>query len=432
MWKNYLLGITLLLSVQILDAQYVEPCASHQYLNQLEEQYPGFEAANNAIFERNHQQIGQARDLTLLTIPVVIHIVYQNEDQNISDETIENIITSLNKDYRRLNNDANEIRSEFEMIVGDPFIEFNLAGIERVSTNTTFQFSLFGGLPDHVKKSTEGGSDAWDNDHFLNIWVCNIEGGALLGYAYPPAGLDHWPDGASAPESGLDGVVIHYEAFRTSGTYTTSGLLGLNEITIPIRGRSVTHEVGHYLGLRHIWGDGTLAILGIPDCNADDGVEDTPNQGLNSQFQCEPSLNTCNDGADDLPDMFENFMDYALEDCQNSFTNGQIEIMRSVLENERAGLVEEMVATNDFKLEQPVVRIAPNPVNNQLFVKIAASQSGAILRLNLIDQHGRQLENRISSNLTEEVIDVRSYPAGIYYLQAIYGDGEQMLRFVIQ
>lgn len=432
MCKNYLLGIALLLCVQMLNAQNNEPCASHHYLNQLEEQYPGFEAANNIIFDRSNPSIDQARNFTLITIPVVVHIVHQGDDQNLSDETIENVIESLNKDYRRLNADANEIRNEFEDVVGDPFIEFDLVHIERVSTNTSFEFSLFGGLPDHVKKSAEGGSDAWDVDHHLNIWVCNIEGGSLLGYAYPPAGLDHWPVGVAAPEAELDGVVIHFEAFRTSGTFTTSGIFGSDEITIPIRGRTVTHEVGHYLGLRHIWGDGTLAIIGIPDCNADDGVEDTPNQGLNSQFQCEPSLNTCDDGVNDLPDMFENFMDYALEDCQNSFTNGQIDIMQSVLTNERAGLGEEMVATNNFSQKRPSISIAPNPVGEHFLLKIASDQSGQAVRLNLIDQYGRLLQNWVSSNLTDKMINVSSYPSGIYYLQAIYDNDQQLLRFIIE
>lgn len=429
MWKNCLLGMALLLSVQVLSAQYTEPCASHHYLNQLEEQYPGFAAANNNVFERNNHQIGQARDLTLLTIPVVVHVVYQDEDQNLPDEIIENVIESLNKDYRRLNADADQVRNEFVDVVGDPFIEFELASIERVSTTASFEFSLFGGLPEHVKKSAEGGSDAWDVEHYLNIWVCSIEGGALLGYAYPPAGLGHWPDGVAAPEAELDGVVIHFEAFRTTGTYTTSGLFGSDEITVPIRGRTITHEIGHYLGLRHIWGDGTLAIIGIADCDVDDGVEDTPNQGLNSQFQCEPSLNTCTDDVDDLPDMFENFMDYALEDCQNSFTNGQVEIMRSVLENERAGLVEEMVATHDVRVKHGSVTIAPNPVSNVLLLDVVGR---APLRLVLIDQYGRQLNTWSAANLNDKTIDVSSYAAGIYYLQAIYGDGEQMLRFVIQ
>ena len=246
-------------------------------------------------------------------------------------------------------------------------------------------------LPDNVKQSALGGSDAWDTEQYLNIWVCNIEGGSLLGYAYPPAGLAHWPDGANAPSPELDGVVMHYEVFRRTGTYTATGLVGDQEITVPVRGRSVTHEVGHYLGLRHVWGDGLLAIIGIPDCDADDGVEDTPQQGLNSQFQCDPALNTCGDGPNDLPDMFENFMDYAAEDCMNSFTNQQIAIMRSVLENERNGLLNDVTNTAEVLADASIFDIYPNPAKEELTVRLHVEDTEKAY-LRLIDLQGRLLK----------------------------------------
>lgn len=420
MWKKVVFSAFLLLIIQAVYAQqYTEPCASHLYINQLDEAYPGFKDATRAPYTRVRNG-GQARDLTLLTVPVVVHIVYQNESQNLSDEQINEVIAVLNEDYRRLNLDADQIRAEFAEVVEDPFIQFELMGVERVETTATFELQIFGdGLPDNVKDGDNGGSDAWDTEHYLNIWVCNIEGGALLGYAYPPANLINWPAESSAPSPGLDGVVIHYEVFRRTGDFTTSGLLGGETITIPVRGRTITHEVGHYLGLRHIWGDGTLAILGIPDCEADDGVEDTPNQGLSSQFVCDPDNNGCNEGAGDMPDMWENFMDYSKEDCQNSFTIGQIELMRSALENERAGLLEGAVATHEGA-DDTSFKVYPNPTNGQLTLDRQVSTNTTI---RLVNAQGQLVQSWTGWTSERKQLLLKDIPAGLYYLQLLSAEG---------
>ena len=359
---------------------------------------------------------GSSRDLELYTIPVVVHVVWQEEAQNVSDEAIADVIDVLNEDYRRLNADADQVRTEFADVVGDPFIQFELAGVERVSTTATFELDLLGGsLPDNVKNGAEGGSDAWDTEHYLNIWVCNIEGGGLLGYAYPPADLENWPEGANAPSPELDGVVIHHEVFRRTGTYTTTGLLGGEEVTIPVRGRTVTHEIGHYLGLRHIWGDGLLSILGIPDCDADDGVADTPNQGASSQFACDPEQNSCTDEVDDKPDMFENYMDYASEDCLNSFTQGQIAIMRSVLENERIGLIEQMVSSSEPVVNSDHLQLFPNPVADQLTISWRVEPTEE-LSYRLLDMQGRQLMMWERGPEWQGQISLANLAAGVYSL----------------
>lgn len=429
MWK-FFLGLSLLLSsVQIGQTQVQEPCAAAHYLHHLEATHPGFEAATRQVYDRVRGQ-GQARDLTLVTIPVVVHLVYQNEAQNLPDSLIEAVLEVLNQDYRRLNVDAIQVREDFLPVVDDPFIQFELVGVERVATTATFELDLFGGtLPDNVKTTATGGSDAWDPEHHLNIWVCNIEGGALLGYAYPPADLSHWPEGASAPSPGLDGVVVHYEVFRRTGTFTTSGLFGLGNITVPVRGRTITHEVGHYLGLRHIWGDGLLSTFGIPDCNADDGVEDTPNQGLNSQFSCDPANNTCDEGSGDLPDMWENFMDYAQEDCQNSFTFGQIEIMRSVLDNERAGLIEGSVSTRNVQLPTSTLRLYPNPATDNFVIQREENTSATVRLLNAQGQITRQWLSWTQNRLE---VATASLPAGLYYVQYVSREGQLTQAVVVE
>ncbi|MEL7248698.1 MAG: M43 family zinc metalloprotease [Bacteroidota bacterium] len=420
-------GVLMVFSAQ---AQHHEPCASHHYVDVLEATYPGFRQATDQVYERVRAE-GQARDLTLLTIPVVIHVVYQNEDQNLSEEQIQSVLDVMNEDFRRLNADADQVREEFIPVVADAFIEFELAAVERVPTSATFELDLFGGtLPDNVKRSADGGSDAWDTERYLNIWVCNIEGGALLGYAYPPAGLDNWPEGVSAPSPELDGVVIHFEMFRRTGEFTTTGLLGLGEVTIPVRGRTITHEIGHYLGLRHIWGDGQLAVIGIPDCEADDGVADTPNQGLSSQFTCEPTNNGCDEGMGDLPDMWENYMDYAREDCQNSFTMGQVDIMRSVLMNERAGLVEGSVNTQDVFALTDAISLQPNPAHAYTMLRWAAGANydGATVRL--FTSTGQEVRQWVWNDQQLE-LSTADLPAGLYFVEVANAEGRGIQRLVV-
>ena len=417
--------------VHSAQAQHQEPCGSHHYAEALEATYPGFRQATNRVYERVRTE-GQARDLTLLTVPVVVHVVYQDEDQNLPEEQIQAVIDVLNEDFRRLNVDAEEVREEFLPVVADAFIEFELAAVERVSTTATFELDIFGGgLPDNVKQSTNGGSDAWDPERYLNIWVCNIEGGALLGYAYPPADLENWPDDVSAPSPELDGVVIHYEMFRRTGDFTTSGLFGLGgDVTIPVRGRTITHEVGHYLGLRHIWGDGQLAILGIPDCSADDGVEDTPNQGLSSQFTCDPTNNGCTDEMNDLPDMWENYMDYSREDCQNSFTMGQVDIMRSVLLNERAGLVEGSVNTADPFALSNALSLQPNPAHAYTLLRWTGEtrNQGAVVRL--LTSTGQEVQQWPWMEQQLE-ISTADLPAGLYFIEVSGTEGRGIQRLVV-
>lgn len=337
--KKFLLPVLLLVMSFSLTAQdHQHQKCGHDYVMEImENNYPGFQENVNHTFQEakaNSSSFNRGGGDPIYTLPVIVHIVYQNEDQNVPDAQINKVITRLNEDFRHVNANQTDVRPIWDDVAGDAGIEFCLHDVVRVQTTATFELDLFGGtLPDNVKQASEGGSDAVDPSSYLNMWVCFIEGGALLGYAYPPAGLSNWPDGSSAPAPGLDGVVIHVEAFDVGTTFSTQGT------TVPMEGRTVVHEVGHYLGLRHIWGDGILAQFGIPDCTVDDGVDDTPNQGVPSQFACNPGQNSCTEGNPDLPDMYENYMDYADELCMGLFSNDQVAIMRGVLENQRNGLV---------------------------------------------------------------------------------------------
>ena len=305
-------------------------------------------------------------------IPVVFHIVWNQESQNLPDYVIESQIDVLNEDYRRLNENALETRDEFLEFAGDANIEFFLAnvdpegnptnGIIRTYTDRD-EFLMFEDILsneitlDEVKFSISGGSDAWDTNKYLNIWVCNIGAldilgldlGQVYGYAYPPINIDEalstiedttvpdWPVDMLSDDQNVQGVVLHYTAVGKNNPSADEDGMSENNL-----GRAAVHEVGHYLGLRHIWGD-ALAFFGDDGCSVDDGIWDTPNASDQAGYVCDFNKNTCdgdNFGSlDDLPDMVENYMDYSPGACQNLFTHGQINIMRTVLEISRTGLI---------------------------------------------------------------------------------------------
>ncbi|SDR87351.1 zinc metalloprotease [Gramella sp. MAR_2010_147] len=225
-------------------------------------------------------------NLGVVNIPVVVHVVYNNSQENISDQQINSQIAVLNDDFRASNNDVNGIPSEFANDVADSEISFTLASVQRHSSSTQ-QW----GTNDAVKAQYPPVSPSTT----LNIWVANI-GGGILGYAQFPGG----------PAS-TDGVVISPQYFGTTGY-----------VSAPFdKGRTATHEVGHYLNLRHIWGDGR--------CKQDDFVADTPDSD-GPNYGC-PSYPTVNCRS---TDMTMNYMDYTNDACMYMFSEGQKARMRTI------------------------------------------------------------------------------------------------------
>ncbi len=308
MIRNLLLSIcSLLLLVGSLSAQQ-RTCAANELLAKQLSEDPFMQQRMQDI-ERHTEdfiQSGGAQDRVVVTIPVVVHVVYYNSTQNISDAQIQSQLTVLNADFRLLNADAANIPSVFQGAAADCEINFCLAtqdpngnattGIQRRQT-TVNGFSY---TNDGVKFYSSGGLDAWDRDKYLNLWVCNISGG-ILGYAQFPGG-----------PANTDGVVCDYAYFGTIGTATAP----FN------KGRTATHEVGHWLNCYHIWGDDGTS------CNGTDNVSDTPNQA-DENYGC-PSFPqvSCSNGPNG--DMFMNYMDYTDDACMFMFTNGQKSRMQSL------------------------------------------------------------------------------------------------------
>lgn len=236
----------------------------------------------------------------LTVVPVVFHIIHNYGRENISREQVIDALRILNEDFQKLNADISEVIPEFAGIAADCQFEFRLArkspdgsctdGITRTISNLTFD------ADDNVKDLI-----SWNTEHYLNIWVVNsisIEGAG--GYAYLPG---------TAPERKYDGIVIMHSQLGSIGTSNGSNFSL----------RTLTHEVGHWLNLNHVWGSGSPGNRN--NCNRDDGVADTPNCiGVDDQ-SCNTSQNTCGSGPLDKVDNVQNNMDYS--SCALMFTQGQ-------------------------------------------------------------------------------------------------------------
>jgi len=270
------------------------------------ERFPAFRAAQmrleNTTLRRRETGFDAAK-VKIVTIKTVVNVVYKTTEQNISDAQIKSQFKAMNKDFRATNPDKNQTPTPWKGLVSDVRLQFKLVKVTRTQTTK----SGFG-VDDAVKKASTGGIAPFSPKTHLNLWVCALTGG-LLGYAQFPGG----------PEA-TDGVVINYRAFGTIGTAQA-----------PFdKGRTATHEIGHYFNLRHIWGD-------TPDCSGSDMVADTPNcAGPNFGTPTWPVV-TCNNGPNG--DMFMNYMDYTDDKAMFMFTAQQVIRMQTALDTLRGGLI---------------------------------------------------------------------------------------------
>jgi len=401
-----------------------EKCAAVQVANKMNQSNPGYSSQfEQWINEFKESTVSRSASYdSTLFVRVVVHVVYNTPQQNLDDSVIINQLNILNRDFGRTNADTVNMRNDFNGVKSsNSKIVFYLAqtdpsgnpttGITRTSTSTNSFFDLLaGGLAEGVKSSADGGIDPWDTDNYLNIWVCNmaipILGPSILGYATPPDGLPNWDPGSTTGM--IDGVVIQFQAF---GDNNPNPLTSLGT-TFTVKGRTPVHEVGHYLGLRHIWGDET-------NCTGTDGMDDTPGATDASAQDCDPSKNTCTDNilGVDLPDMIENYMDYSSEDCQNSFTKMQVDFMRWVLVTKRPDVYwASLNGLNSQEQENFSISIVPNPASDFISIQTALSnhQQGELL---IRDVCGKLLvQQKINSMNENDLIDVSGLNTGIYFV----------------
>lgn len=262
----------------------------------------------------NYENIANGNEATedfsdaVAFIPVVVHVLSNAAENDISQAQIQSQIDILNEDYNKQNGDVNNVPFYFSNLVGKARIRFCLATIDPDGNSTTgitrtnTSVAAFDADTDDMKFSSSGGHDIWDRTKYLNIWVVpSFVQSGLLGYAqFPHLGTVE-----------TDGVVIVHTAFGNIGTATS-----------PFdKGRTATHEIGHWLNLHHIWGDL------YSSCSDDDLVYDTPKQ-RRATYKC-PSgkRKSCSNGP--YGNMYMNFMDYVNDACMFAFTHGQVARMHA-------------------------------------------------------------------------------------------------------
>jgi hypothetical protein len=338
----------------------------------------------------------------IITIPVVVHVVYNTNAENISDAQIFSQIEILNQDFRLNNSNKLPTNHPYYQFTVDTEIEFCLAikdpfdnptsGITRTKTNEV----SFSDADDNVKYGIKGGKDNWDPTKYLNLWVCNLTGD-LLGYATFPSDLTNYKNS--------DGVVIRHQAFGDIGTAGKEGF------TVNSIGRTATHEIGHWLNLNHIWGDSNCG---------DDLVDDTkPSKQENYDCPTFPfNANSCS-GTGANGEMFMNYMDYVNDDCMRMFTVGQGLRMHAALNGDRISLLtsdgcgkaslNEVLDTNSFT-------IYPNPSEGSFEIN-AKLKNLEGLNLEVVNLLGEQLIKFSNIQNFPFQINLNDLPNGGYFIK---------------
>ncbi|MEM9847170.1 MAG: zinc-dependent metalloprotease [Bacteroidota bacterium] len=357
------------------------------------------------------QQIQAALDApsiqtrAVLKIPVVVHIVWNQAAENISDEQVLSQIEVLNQDFRAKNIEFATIPSIFREVAADTEIEFCLAQMDerdRPTTGITRTFTTEIAIANNqalIKNGVFGGADAWDTKRFLNIWVGHRDDN-ILGEATMP--------GEASEEE--DGIVMDYRAFGTIGA-----VFGNEPYVL---GRTLTHEVGHYLGLQHPWGSG----FNNATCANDDGLSDTPIQSGTYADECpNGTQSSCNSS-----DMYMNFMNYTNDACMSMFSLQQKQRMLAVLQSVRRALTENTDATcedtstltSNFIQEQ--VEIFPNPAQNFIQIRLKNDYSHH-LAVKIYNGLGQEVLHLNFDASKEYLLSLEDFPSGIYYLHFFAG-----------
>lgn len=406
----------------------------------------------------------------IVYIPVVFHIVLTNP-YVITDDVVRSQIDVMNTDFAGLNADSTNIPSAFQAVRGHSMIRFVLAkrtptgqltnGIDRISSSTT-------GNPnnpvDSIKRKSLGGADAWDPDSYLNIWVGNISGGqGVLGYTQIPGSGSPMDDGVFCNIMGFGKSVCNVSSYN--------------------KGRTIVHELGHYFGINHIWGDdetssnkcsgddfraltddGSTYTLPLTlynphgQGNTSSDIGDTPNQAIASN-DCGSGIVTDECTATSPGIMYENFMDYTMDNCYSMFTKKQVERMEYVLNTYRASLITSsggQAPSNAPAVDAaPVSSINPGGVEtigcNSVFYPSTLTCAGNIAPKVLIKNNGLNTISSItvgyvingSSPVTTsinthlvsgatQVITFSSIPVGVgnftfkYFIQSVNGSRDNV------
>lgn len=316
-----------LLSFNIGFSQTPIPCGTDEMHQQLFLNHPeynvGIQRANERLqaFTANYLEQATPKSDGPITIPIVFHVIHNYGAENISDAQILDAVKQLNIQFRKLNPDTSDIVSLFKSRAADCEIEFRLAQLDpdgNCTSGITRTVSPLTKIGDHQVKSLIH----WPPNKYLNVYVCNQAAG-LAGHALLPAAADTIPE--------WDGIVMQHSYVGTIGTSEY------------FRRTVLTHEIGHFLNLQHIWGGNNvpnyyyLPVAQVSNCNFDDEVEDTPNT---------IGWQTCNLNGQSCGELdnVQNYMDYAY--CALMFTEGQKARMHAALNSPVANRNNLWTASN--------------------------------------------------------------------------------------
>jgi hypothetical protein len=339
----------------------------------------------------------------LLTIPVAVHIVWHSPQENLSDEQVQTQIEWLNRDFRGQNAEAAQVPAIFRSVLADMEIEFCLVAITRTQTNLPGIANLFQSGKRRLCYTALGGRDAITPQRCLNIWVAGRNDGACgdapLPGQTPPVALAE------------DGVFLHPRCFGPGGNPPYQ------------LGRTTTHEVGHYLNLRHLWGDG----LEDPLCQSDDGLTDTPPQSYSYLGECPTHPNFSCGG----PAMFMNFMNFTDDACMAMFTQGQKERAWATIHAFRPGLFEGdclPVALADPSPPAPAIKLLNNPARDWAALQLPEKET---CKITIFDQAGRLILDDSQAFGGWYRIDTRAFYPGVYFIKIWSGGKIHVEKLII-
>lgn len=295
-------------------------CGFNAVMNQRYEEDPNL-LINRDAYEQEIQSIINSKSFfEQKTIPIVVHIIYNDSYSNISDNQVYSAMNAINEDFNGQNNEFNSVVSNFNSVKSSLDLTFVLASKDPNGNDTNGITRTQSNFTDNAGENVKS-LVMWNTDMYLNIWVVdNIESGAGA-YAYYPG---------TAP-NGAEGIVTRHSQFGTLGTSSTANFAST----------TLTHEIGHYLNLAHTWGSTNDPELSS-NCDSDDGVSDTPNT-IGTLYGCSLNQSTCGS-----LDNVQNFMDYT--DCTSMFTNGQRDRVHAALHSNQGGRInlwqyENLIAT---------------------------------------------------------------------------------------
>jgi hypothetical protein len=418
-------------------------CLSTEYEQFLKVNNPSRQTAEN--FENwitpkiNNARTKKSTTVTVITIPVVVHVISNGEaigtNENISDAQILSQITVLNQDFRKL---LGTPGYNTNAVGADVQIEFCMAqrkpdgtattGIDRV-TKTSSSYASMASV-ETVKSST-----IWDPTQYFNIWTVyfsdstSAEMNGTLGYAQfpqvPASGTTGFTIGGTSASAGYfeqnastantDGLVVDYRYFGTSS------ILSSLSVNAPYdKGRTATHEIGHCLGLFHIWGDSNCGT---------DYCADTPTAHT-SNFNC-PTVTSCTSGVNE---MVQNYMDYTDDACMNIFTTNQKERITQVMTYcpRRASLKTSLacqppLANNEVEYFN-AVKIVPNPVKDVLNINMGQLELPD--SLTIYNELGQTIYYKKVSNSSDLYVNTESYSTGNYIVILTKNSASRAYKFI--